>query len=572
VVTVPLAIFDKFTDSFLSPAISSFGGDAFLVDRAERVVGTSNEKSFGRHLPPGLPDALAAKRSGTYDSGDVRFVAIPVSGTSLRIVLTADEDRLLSPLHDTSWTNWGLYGLLALVLIGGTAIFLRRRTRELEEERRRGESRLRLARTHDAVTGLPTRGVVSDRLTLVLREVGGGNAAVIVLDIDRFKRINDSFGHETGDQVLAQLAQQVGAELQPGDVLGRIGGDHFTIVREQVSGLGEALRLVSRIQRAAERPVRAGGSDISLSVRAGVSMGGVSQDAETLLRQADTALAEAKENGSPVEIFGESMEGRVKRKVELEAALGEAIRRGELVLHYQPIVTSRRGVVGFEALVRWQHPMEGLLSPAEFIPLAEETDLILKVGDWVLGAACSQAASWRRAGHDLQISVNISARDLADSTLPDRVRTALDAAELSPNALIVEITESNLAGPQAASWMMGELRKLGVQTAVDDFGVGYSSWSRLARLPIDVLKIDRSFVGAMDDPRYSALLTSMVRLGGSLGLVVVAEGVETKEEADLLSEMGCHLQGFHFSHPLPAGEAGRLLDGSPGLTGATLTG
>jgi diguanylate cyclase (GGDEF)-like protein len=471
-----------------------------------------------------------------------------IAGIAALLVL---DSRHLSPLNGARWTAWAFYALTALLLLGGLAVFVRRRAREIEAERRRGEFRVERARTHDPLTGLANKSLFTERLESALSDEGESGPAVIFVDINRFRRINESFGHRIGDQVLHQFAERVRAQLLPGDTIARFGGDHFAVLRSRTAGESDALDLVNRIQRAAETPFDLDDSRIKLRVTVGIALEGAGADADVLMRRADTALAEAKQRGVEVEIFGESLEGRAQRRFELEATLRDAIREDQLVLHYQPVVSLRSGqVTGFEALVRWEHPVRGLLPPADFIPLAEETGAIVELGDWVLRNACEQAAAWQQSGHRLKVAVNLSARELSDPTLTGRVRQALRTTGLEPGVLILEITETALASGRGATWMLAELRKLGVQTAIDDFGVGYSSWSRLARMPIDMLKIDRSFVSGMEDERTGAVLATKVRLGGSLGLAVVAEGVETADEARRLAEMGCQLQGFYFSKPV----------------------
>jgi diguanylate cyclase (GGDEF)-like protein len=383
------------------------------------------------------------------------------------------------------------------------------------------------------------------------------------VDIDDFKVINDSLGHGSGDRLLVAVAERMRRVLRPTDLLARFGGDEFTALLEDVTDARHAMRVADRLGSALRAPFVIDGHQRFVTASVGVALSGQGENAEELLRDADAAMYRAKELGKArCELFDQSMRRRAVERLELEAGLRSALDNDELRLYYQPAVELEGGrVVGVEALLRWEHPEHGLLLPERFIPLAEQTGLIVPIGAWVLSEACRQLDEWGL--RDMWMSVNVSPRQLASESLVDDVTSALGDAGLEPSRLWLEITESAVIGdPEAAVGKLHELKSLGVKLAVDDFGIGYSSLANLRELlPVDALKIDRSFVagvGANADDR--AIVESVIGLAHSLGLDAVAEGVETPDQAAMLTDLDCsHAQGFHFAHPLAADALSQLL-------------
>ena len=440
-------------------------------------------------------------------------------------------------------------------------------------ERKRLEEQLTRQAFHDALTGLPNRALFMDRLDQSLAQAArqSRNVGILFLDVDRFKRVNDSLGHEAGDQLLVSVAQRLSAVARAGDTVARFGGDEFTILLEDVESEARMEEVAVRFLQQLAAPITIGGQETSVSA----SIGAVFSDAgrpraaaEDLLRNADMALYRAKEGGrARVVVFDESLDTYAVERLALEADLRHAVERGQLRLHYQPIVDLETGrITGLEALVRWDHPQRGLVPPAEFIPLAEETGEIVAIGQWVLAEACARAQEWKRtlpAAPDLKVSVNLSPREFRRPDLVWQVARVLRDTELAPQDLRIEITESALMeDTPTANNAIADLKLLGVELVIDDFGTGYSSLSYLRRFPIDVLKIDRSFIDDLDgdDGRTRSLVRSFVDLGDALGLAVVAEGIETRGQLLALQEIGCGSgQGYLFSKPVDLEAVPQLL-------------
>jgi diguanylate cyclase (GGDEF)-like protein/PAS domain S-box-containing protein len=412
---------------------------------------------------------------------------------------------------------------------------------------------------HDALTQLPNRALLADRVEHALEQVErrGGDVAVLFVDIDGFKFVNDGMGHRAGDELLTVVAERLRGAVRPSDTVARFGGDEFVVVCEQLAGPWEATRVGERIARAVEQPMTIDGREVVVTASIGVAIAGAGATADALLRDADTAMYRAKERGrARVEVFDDALRGRAADRLELEGALRRALAADELVLAYQPVVRlSDEAVVGAEALLRWRHPTRGVVNPADFIPLAEETGLIVPIGAWVLGEALRQAQAWRADGHDLSISVNLSARQLMAADLDDTVRAAVRKSGIDPRAVHLEITESVLMDDVEHSiGTLNRLRDLGIHFEVDDFGTGYSSLSYLQRLPIDTLKIDRSFVDGLGSPGHDAtIVRAIVGLGRALGMNLHAEGVEQTGELAELRALGADLaQGYLWSPAVPA--------------------
>ena len=422
---------------------------------------------------------------------------------------------------------------------------------------------------YDTTTGLPNRELLTDRIAhaLATSRPDGPEVGVILLDLDRFKVINESVGHNVGDRLLVAVGQRLTACLRPGDTVARFGGDEFGILLESVAGADEAHRVAERIDAELRAPFAMGDREWFISASIGISLGhGGRATPEEMFREAEIAMVQSKSDPTKRHaLFEPSMSHQTIERIDLESDLRRGIERGELRLHYQPLVdmpTDR--IVGFEALVRWEHPVRGLIPPLSFVPLAEETGLILPLGRWVLEHACRQARAWRDLRPDappMFMSVNLSARQFAQPGLVDQVKEILADTGLEPSTLEIEITESALMDQtEAGIRTLRQLRDIGVRLVLDDFGTGYSSLSYLKHLPLDTIKIDRSFVAGMGDDIDRAIIDAVISLAHGLRITTVAEGIETEEQFERLRAMGCDVgQGYLFARPMPAAEAGRLL-------------
>ena len=419
---------------------------------------------------------------------------------------------------------------------------------------------------HDGLTDLPNRTLFLDRLEHALararREVGS-ITGVLFIDLDRFKNVNDSLGHEAGDQLLVQMGRRLRGSIREADTAARLGGDEFAVLVEGVVGMADMITVAQRIRDALREPVTLEGKEVFVNPSIGVAASADGrEDASELLRNADTAMYRAKEEKAiPCVVFEPKMHAAVMRRLDLDADLGKAVERNEFELYYQPVVRLYgEAIDGAEALVRWRHPVKGLISPAEFVGAAEETGQIVPLGRWVLQEAIRQAAEWQAAAparHRFNISVNLSARQLQDPELVGQVRAMLEASGLKPSSLVLEITESVLMNDMAGTiTRLRELKGLGLRLAIDDFGTGYSSLGYLRRFPVDVLKIDRAFVdGVTEGTEQSAVARAIIGLSNALHLSTIAEGIETGGQLDALRALGCELgQGYYFARPMPASE------------------
>jgi diguanylate cyclase (GGDEF)-like protein len=438
------------------------------------------------------------------------------------------------------------------------------RTRGLEA----ANQQLRHLATHDALTGLPNRVLLDDRLQQAIAHAARDmrSFAVLVCDLDRFKLVNDSLGHRAGDELLQEVARRLNAVVRTADTVARFGGDEFVVIGTSIADDEEAADLAARVMDVMQAPVRIAAIDIHTSPSIGIAMyPDDGESVQALLAHADAAMYFAKQNGrGNFRRYVAGMHAGTEERVQLESDLYSAVTGKQFELYYQPKVDTKSGDVrSAEALIRWVHPVRGVVSPAEFIPLAEECGLIGAIGGWVIREACRQARAWQIDGvPPLRVSVNLSASQFRDSGLVDSIRSALDDAGLEARYLEVELTESAvMSDPEQSIAILEQLSAMGVLVSVDDFGTGYSSMSYLRRFPIDKLKIDRVFINEIvSRPEDASIVRAIVSLAHSLRLKVVAEGVETPAQLDFLKSTGCdEYQGYHFSRPLPAAEFERLI-------------
>ncbi|HST50843.1 MAG TPA: EAL domain-containing protein [Pyrinomonadaceae bacterium] len=438
-------------------------------------------------------------------------------------------------------------------------------------DRKLAEQQLHHDAFHDALTGLPNRALFMDHLKLAIARSQRNTSAtfaVLYLDLDRFKIINDSLGHTIGDQLLVGIADRLKKHLRPGDTVARLGGDEFTVLIEDIAEETEAVQVAERVLKELSNPFTLSGREVFTTVSLGIAPSSTGYDrAEDILRDADTAMYRAKSLGKArYEIFDKAMHARAINLLQLETDMRRAVEREEFFIHYQPIVSlGDFRLRGFEALVRWQHPERGFISPMDFIPVAEETGMIIQIGEFVLREACRQMQQWQKgfpADPPLYVTVNLSSKQFSQTTLISKVGMILQETGVRPQSVKLEITESVvMENIDTATDMLRQLRALGVQLAIDDFGTGYSSLSYLHRFPIDTLKIDRSFVTRMTDNTENAeIVRTIVVLAQNLGMDVVAEGVETNEQLVLLQKLGCENgQGYFFSKPVGADGAEKII-------------
>ncbi|HDZ84794.1 MAG TPA: EAL domain-containing protein, partial [Nitrospirae bacterium] len=428
-------------------------------------------------------------------------------------------------------------------------------------ERKMTEEQLIFDALHDALTGLPNRVLFMDRLThAVDREKRKSNElfAVIFLDMDRFKVLNDSLGHTAGDKLLVAISQRLKEGLRPGDTIARLGGDEFAILLEDLKDVKEAIQISERVLEKLRLTFDLDGQEIFATASLGIALSSKEyENPEYLLRDADIAMYQAKANGcNRYEVFDNSMYDNAVARLQLETDLRQAMNQEEFRLHYQPIISMKTGkITGVEGLIRWQHPLKGLINPDEFIPTAEETGLIVTIGEWVISEAAHQLSRWQKIfpfDPPLTVSVNISSKQLLP-TLVKHIKDVLGKTGLDPGSLILEITESILMeSAEMVAPLLLQLKGLGVKLYIDDFGTGYSSLSYLHGFPVDVLKIDRSFIARIGSNGDNLeIVKAIVTLAHSLDMKVIAEGVETEEQLEKLKKLGCeYIQGFFYSKPL----------------------
>ena len=515
---------------------------------AQRMFGAPDGRMIGRSMRDFLDDGAPAQLAGR---GLRETIATTMSGARFPVQVAFNEMSMEGERH--------YVGIV----------------RDISQWHE-AQQRIHHMAHHDALTGLPNRVLLEDRLRQAVERAKRekGRLAVLFVDLDRFKNINDSLGHHVGDRVLCEVARRLSGAVRSSDTVARMGGDEFVVLLPQIAALEDAELVAHKILHVLEAPIDDGGHELRVTASVGVApYPECGEDPATLMRHADSAMYHAKEAGrSTYRVYGPDGRAPSVRRLRLEAELHRALERDELLLHFQPqFDCASDRLVGAEALLRWHREGE-LVSPAEFIPLAEETGLIVPIGAWVLRRACTRTQAWRRThGVPLRVAVNISPRQLEAGGLVDAVASALQASGLPPEALELELTESALVrDPQAAARTLGELRSLGVSLAIDDFGVGYSSFAYLRELPVHKIKIDRSFMAAVrtaqGDPR---LVRALIAIAHSLEMGIVGEGVETPHQLQLLKANGCDIaQGYLLGAPMDETVFARLLEGARQMAAA----
>ena len=526
--------------------------------RQQLLAGYARDPACHAPVPPS-----SLNESGYHVELDHVHVAEPIFANGQKVgavVIRAGMDQMYSRL--------ATYAGLTLAVALGSLALAYALVASMRRAVRNAESHLHFLAHVDPVTGLPNRHEFNARLALALEhgQRRGTSVGLLLLDLDNFKVVNDTLGHDCGDMLLKGVAERLQRTMRDTDVICRIGGDEFVVIVEPSDARTEFHKVARKIMNALAEPFEVQGHQLYVSTSIGVSaFPRDAADARTLTRNADTAMYHAKNNGkNGFGVFQPEMEERAQKRMQIEANLRRALDRGELELYYQPQVDLRSGqIVGVEALLRWHSPLMGHVGPAEFIPIAEESGIIVPLGRWVLQTACRQAAAWRDAGLLATIehvAVNLSARQTKDAGLMADIRAILAETGLPPRMLELEITEGVLMENVNANLdLLHGFQAAGIHLSIDDFGTGYSSMSYLKRFPIDQLKIDRSFVHDVPG-NGEAIATAIIAMAHSLGLAVVAEGVETAEQVAFLREAGCDvMQGFHFARPMPAHALTELL-------------
>jgi diguanylate cyclase (GGDEF)-like protein len=522
--------------------------------QAAREVGQESWSIFGQ---------LAAQRAAPLN--EVTKRCLRWRDAAEDVVRETGEGLALSS-EVMAWALGMLQRSLDVTLVRMCQSFEDERRRAHEELTRRQEELAFLA-THDPLTGLPNRTLILDRVEqmLVRSRRSQTPVAALFIDLDNFKGINDTLGHGAGDELLRAVCARLHGVVREIDALGRLGGDEFVIVAEGMSLDAGPELIAERLLAALSQPFELAGAENQLTVTASVGIAtGDRLSAEELLRDADIAMYRAKWSGkNRYVVFETGMQDAIQARMEMEMDLRMAFERDEFHLVYQPTFDLQRmSPTGMEALLRWRSPSRGIVQPDEFIGLLEETGLIVQVGEWVLGEACQQGAEWHRAGHEISIAVNVSARQLDNDQFINTVADALACSGLKPSALTLEITETTLMkNADETAARLSRVKDLGVRIAIDDFGTGYSSLAYLQRFPVDALKIDRSFIARMDqDPEGETLIRTLVQLGKSLAIETLAEGIEQSSELSLLREEHCDSgQGFLFARPLEVDACGPFL-------------
>jgi diguanylate cyclase (GGDEF)-like protein/PAS domain S-box-containing protein len=516
----------------------------YVSPSIEAVLAMHAEAVGGRHLREFVQDS---------DIPQVRRVLGVLEGQS-------EEIQLRFQHSDGRWLDFEcvVRNLQKIANIGGLVVNVREIT-----ERKRAEEQLQFNASHDKLTGLPNRVFFLNRLQTVVDRIQRHpqeTAAVLFVDVDDFKVVNDCFGHGTGDELIVEVGNRLKTCVRSDGSVARMGGDEFTILLEDVTNPSDAIRVGQRVHSVVAEPFQLLGHEVHKGVSIGIALTSHDSTAETLIQNADIAMYRAKSKGKGgTELFDTAMQEHVMAQLQLELRLRRALQNNELELHYQPIVTIATGrIEGFEALLRWNSCDSGSVSPGVFIPSAERSGLIVPISCWVMTTGCLEAASWQARfplNQPLYVSINVSARHFAHPAFVGHVREALEKSAISPTSVKIELTESvAMNDAPGTEQTMSQLRVLGVKLSIDDFGTGYSSLSYLLRFPVDTLKVDQSFISAMQPGREgSSIVGTIVTLGQNLGLQVVAEGVETSDQLEMLSSMGCDAaQGYLFSKAVPS--------------------
>ncbi|MBZ5699855.1 MAG: EAL domain-containing protein [Acidobacteriia bacterium] len=550
-------------DAVLSTDIS--GNVSYLNVVAESMTGWSCQEALGRPLDEvfriidGVTREIATNPLDLAVKENRTVCLAPNCILVRRDGFEAAIENSASPIHDRKGR-----------VTGAVIIF-----HDVSAKRETATEMSHLAH-YDYLTDLPNRMLLKDRLTQAISSArrNGNRIGVLFLDLDQFKHINDSLGHAVGDQVLQSVAKRLTACVRRSDTVSRQGGDEFVVLLPELEHVEDAGLSAKKVLNALSEPHRIAEHDLHVSVSIGVSIyPDDGQNAETLIQHADTAMYQAKANGRDnYQFFKKEMNIRAIERQSLEGSLRRALERAEFVLHYQPKINLETGAItGAEALLRWQHPDRGLLTPSHFVPIAEDCGLIVPIGQWVLREACKQSRAWLDAGlRPTPVSVNVSALEFRDKHFLENVCAILKETRLEPRFLELEMTESVLmARVECTACMLGALKVIGVRLTVDDFGTGYSSLSYLNRFPLDALKLDRSFVHEITSPRANnaAIVRAVITMGKSLRQRVIAEGVETREELAFLRDQHCDEgQGYYFSRPVAGDEFAKLLEADEPLT------
>jgi diguanylate cyclase (GGDEF)-like protein/PAS domain S-box-containing protein len=529
------------------------GNFTFCNDSMSRLTGHSKEKLLGMNHKQFTNEETAKEVfqafNEVYDTGE------PSKGFDWQIIRKDGGEGYieasLTLKKDSSDKPTGFKGMIRDIT-----------------ERKRIEQQINYMATHDTLTGLPNRLMFNQLLNHAIRSAQrhGKQLAVLFIDLDRFKTINDSLGHEAGDRLLKEIARRFKKSLRAVDVVGRLGGDEFIILTEEVDELSQIETLAHKILTTTIQPMVLQGEECRITASIGISIyPGNGTDEQTLMKNADIAMYFAKEEGkNNYQFYSKDIQFQSNKRFSIETNLYRALERNELSLEYQAKVDFKTGMItGVEALLRWQNPSLGSLTPMQFIPVAEGTGLIVPIGRWVMKTACAQNVAWQRQGlPPVCIAVNLSLRQLMDDKLLEDIQAALDDSGMAPNLLELEITESMVMhNPARLIEVLTNIKKLGVRLAIDDFGTGYSSLAQIKHFPIDTLKVDRSFIRNLSqDSENQAITQAIITMGKNLSLTVVAEGVETQEQKDFLRDHICdEMQGFHFSKPLAPDKFADLL-------------
>jgi len=529
------------------------GNFTFYNDSMSRLIGYSKEEMLGMHYTQFTNEETAKKVYKAFN--EVYSTGEPSKGFDWQIIrkdgIEGFIETSISLQKDSSGKSTGFKGIVHDIT-----------------ERKRAEEQINYMATHDVLTGLPNRLMFNQLLIQAIRSAQRHKRqlAVFFIDLDRFKTINDSLGHEAGDRMLKEMARRFKRSLRADDVVGRLGGDEFVILTGEVDELSQIANVARKILSNVIKPMLLQGEECGVTASVGISIYPENgTDEQTLIKNADVAMYFAKEEGrNNYQFYSEDIQSLSNKRMLIETNLRRALENNELSLKYQAKVNLKTGrITGVEALLRWKNPIIGLITPKQFIPVAEETGLIVPIGRWVMKTACAQNVAWQRQGlHPVCMAVNLSLRQLTDDRLLEDIKAALDESGMAPNLLELEITESMvIQNLEHMIEVLTNIKKMGVRLAIDDFGTGYSSLAQLKHFPIDTLKIDRSFIHNLpEDSENQAITEAVIAMAKTLNLTVVAEGVETQEQEGFLRNLICdEMQGFYFSKPVAPDKFADLL-------------